>query len=254
MMFIAGAIEYLGKRFGYSTAYLNIKEHLKFLKSGYYSFNNPVDDFPKLFKNFNWNIDGNNDVEIKQIIRTTYHYQHIYELDDHTELIGYFQSEQFWGGDRDFIKWLFEPSEFVLEQLKPYESMFTGTPCAVHIRRGDYLKFPHVYATMDGDYVLRAKKELKDKKITHYVVFSDDMEWCKQTFRSKEFVFPDIKKDYLGMFMIGMCPHKIVANSAYSWFGAYLSDNGGEVVAPKEWVKDPKIDDSNVCPWYWIRV
>jgi len=254
MMFIAGAIEHLGKRFGYETAYLNIKDHLKFLTTGFYSFNNPVDELTGIFKNFNWNVDGNNDVAIKQIIRLPFKFEHIRELQDDTEIICYFQSEEYWGGDREFMQKLFEPSDFVLRQIEQYRHLFKGVPCAIHVRRGDYLKYPNVYDPVDVDYIERAKHVLRGYKITHYLVFSDDMKWCRDNLKGDKYVFVDLEKDYLGMFLIGECPYKIIANSAYSWWGAYLSRMGGVVVAPRNWVKDPKIDDSHVCPWYWKKI
>jgi len=85
-------------------------------------------------------------------------------------------------------------------------------------------------------------------------VFSDDMDWCKANLKGSDFVFISTGKDYLDMFLMSLCNQKIISNSTFSWWAAYLSPKGGEIIAPKDWIADPKIDDSHVCPWYWKKL
>lgn len=254
ILFQTAALEYLGKRFGYDTCYPNFEEHIKFLQGDFYNYNLHTEDFRFLFKNFNWHEEMVLEKSQSNIMRIPFAYNHITEMNDDTELIGYFQSEEFWGGERWFIKELFEPSDFLLKQLKQYDSLYDEVCCAVHVRRGDYLKFPDVYNTVSVDYINRARESLKGHYIEKYLVFSDDLDWCRENLKGSEYHFVDVEKDYLAMFLIGRCHYKIISNSSFSWFGAYLSPIGGLVIAPKRWIIKEDIDDSHVCPYYWKRV
>jgi hypothetical protein len=254
IMFITAAMEYAAKRFGYKSTYPNLREHIELLKSNFYNYNLKPDDLVKLFKNFNWHIGEEADDRVDRIIKVPYGYNNITDLTDNTMLLGYFQSEEYWGGERDFAMELFSPSEFVLDQLTRYAPILEGKPCAIHIRRGDYLKFPDIFPPIDIDYIKRARANTDGKGTSHYLVFSDDMRWCRDNLKGSEYVFVEPEADYLVLFLIGKCHNKIIANSSLSWWGAYLSDKGGEVFAPQRWFNKPDIDDNHICPWYWKRI
>jgi len=254
ILFVTAALEYLGKRFGYKTVYPNIKEHLNFLNGDFYNYNLYPYELPKIFKNFDWHINKKIKHKIDQVRRLPFTYSHIMEVEDNTHFISYFQSEEYWGGEKDFVQQLLEPSDFVLEQLKEYMYLFDEVTCCVHVRRGDYLNHPDIYHPVGVDYIEKAIKEFECHKIKKYLVFSDDLDWCKANLKGHNFMFMSTGKDYLDMFLMSLCEQKIISNSTFSWWAAYLSPKGGEIIAPKDWIADPKIDDSHVCPWYWKKL
>ena len=99
------------------------------------------------------------------------------------------------------------------------------------------------------------------QKITnpHFFIFSDDQKWVKDNFKIKyPIAFIDhnaSKKDYEDLRLMSLCKHNIIANSSFSWWGAWLNSNPKKIViAPKEWFADPSIDTSDLIPPGWIRL
>lgn len=128
-------------------------------------------------------------------------------------------------------KW-FEESK---EEIRTLFSQGIPAPIdmvAVHVRRGDYCNNPFYVNLMETDYYERAMAEFPD---CEFLVFSDDIGWCKQQeiFKNCEFSEADEVGD---MNLMSACVGVIMANSSFSWWGAYLSK--GKVVAPREWFTD----------------
>ena len=101
----------------------------------------------------------------------------------------------------------------------------------IHVRRGDYVNHPR-FVNLGMDYYHKAMKMVKGKRV---YVFSDDLNWCKKNF-PQEFVYVDYP-DYICFDMLKRCTSKIIANSTFSWWAAYLG--GGNIVAPSGWFHDP---------------
>lgn len=120
---------------------------------------------------------------------------------------------------------------------------------AIHVRRGDYVKNSFYVDLMETEYYKNAMAEFPGEGFT---VFSDDIEWCKQQDIFKDCYFSsntDEMKDL--QFMVAHKAH-IIANSSFSWWGAYLSPNKGKVIAPKAWYSDNI--ERTICPEEWIRL
>ena len=120
---------------------------------------------------------------------------------------------------------------------------------AIHVRRGDYVKNPFYVDLMETDYYQKAMDMFQGED---FIVFSDDIEWCKQQsiFKDCEFVQGDEIED---MNKMASCKGIIMANSSYSFWCAYLS-NADKIVAPsvEHWYSDGK--ERTVCPHNWIRL
>jgi len=108
---------------------------------------------------------------------------------------------------------------------------------SVHIRRGDYLKFPDIHPTVSLDYYIKAISDIKKRKdIKCVLVFSDDIQWCKTNFYADMIRYAEGLYDYEEMLLMSACTHNIIANSSFSWWGAYLNENPDKIVyAPKIW-------------------
>ena len=96
------------------------------------------------------------------------------------------------------------------------------------------------------DFYYKAIEYLENKlndNIT-YLVFSDDIKWCKENFNKKKFVFIDGEesdKDYLELYLMSLCKNFIIPNSTFSWWGCYLSKNKNKIIiSPKLWFKNKK--------------
>ncbi len=160
---------------------------------------------------------------------------------------GYFQSAKYFEIYRKILlNYLFFilPSEKRYLKKKFYEIYNNNIiSIALHIRRGDYLTVPNVFINLtETDYYKNSIIYFQEKfRKTNYkfVVFSDDQEWSKNYM--KEF-FPHIKpifpilKDYLELYLMSCCNHQIIANSSFSWWGAFLNNNPEKIIiAPKKW-------------------
>jgi hypothetical protein len=90
-----------------------------------------------------------------------------------------------------------------------------------------------------------------------FFVFSDDTNWCKENFPSTFHIVEGTDK-HEDLRLMASCKHAVVANSSFSWWGAWLGDNqaGRTVIAPRRWfaVEKDKADDTDIVPERWLRI
>ena len=129
---------------------------------------------------------------------------------------------------------------------------------SLHIRRGDYLKNP-MYNVCDEDYYVSAITYIKENvEAPKFYVFSDDPRWCKEFMKKMNVDYSIIEhnsgKDcFKDMFLMTQCRHNIIANSTFSWWGAWLNLHDEKiVVCPSIWIRGR---DFNPCleNWYHIK-
>jgi hypothetical protein len=142
------------------------------------------------------------------------------------KLYGYFQSEKYFADFADEVR-----KEFTFK--KKVEALSTNT-VSVHVRRGDYLNLSDHHPVCSLDYYKRAMNEFP--KDCRFLIFSDDKQWCQDNF-TKESCEVSLNTDPLeDLQLMSLCDHHIMANSSFSWWGAWLGGNKGKkVVAPKKW-------------------
>jgi hypothetical protein len=151
---------------------------------------------------------------------------------DNMDLIGYFQNENYFNGREEKIRELFEPSNFIKSKI---ESIDLQGITAIHVRRGDYLNFPLHHPIPTMDYYDRAIDNLKDQS-KNFMVFSDDIEWCKKKFPSN-FLFSEEKDEFVDLYKMSKCSNFIIANSSFSWWASFLSESSDKIIyAPENWV------------------
>lgn len=131
---------------------------------------------------------------------------------------------------------------------------------SVHIRRGDYLKADDIYGGICTDeYYQRAIKYIKKNVVNpKFYFFSDDIEWVKRRYNGDDCYYIDSSmfdnyQDWYDMCLMSSCRHNIIANSSFSWWGAWLNDNDEKIViAPERWLNNEDTPDI----WYdgWIRL
>lgn len=129
---------------------------------------------------------------------------------------------------------------------------------SLHVRRGDYLKLQDAYALCTKEYYEEAVKCICSRvgRPCHVFVFSDDLDWCRESLNLPvEVTFVDLKmpnRPELDMYLMSCCHHNVIANSSFSWWGAYLNRNPDKiVVAPKAWYVN---DETDIVPANWIRL
>ena len=99
-----------------------------------------------------------------------------------------------------------------------------------------------------------ALEHFSDKEYK-FLVFSDDIEWCKQVF-DDDFNFIEGEEDYVDLLLMARCKHNIIANSSFSWWGAWLNRNNNKrVIAPKKWFGSvANLDSKDLLPKGWITL
>jgi hypothetical protein len=180
---------------------------------------------------------------------------------DGTDLRGYFQSEKYFKHVRNELL----RNEFVFKTkvLKQGENFWSshsieGPVCSVHVRMGDYKILSDTHYNLNNNYYETAL--LKLPPCSRYIVFSDDLIEARNLLNpiaesfSRNFVYADLDYD-VSMLLMSWCDHHIIANSSFSWWGAWLSENNGSVVSPKNWFskKGPRSWKDIYCD-KWIIV
>lgn len=191
---------------------------------------------------------------------------------DNTFIWGYFQSYKY--VNEDLIKKTFvfkaplsEKNASLISKMKLEDSI------SLHIRRGDYTqkRYVNVYNQLDIDYYKKALEILAEKSDNPVIyVFSDDIAWARENLNftgcpiciKKGAKFEFISHNcadtaFEDMRLMSNCKHNIIANSSFSWWGAYLNNNPDKIViAPKNWFTDTdRADTKSLFPpsWYILE-
>ena len=168
------------------------------------------------------------------------------DLSDNTDISGYFQSEKYFLHCGEDIRKEFSFKNQALYQEVSIHMKSLPTKIGVHVRRGDYVKKQDFHPLCHPEYYKAAINELTTDLNDFVVyVFSDDIEWCKENFNSitnAKVIFDESGGDEQNYFQnqektlmkMTMCDRFIIANSSYSWWGAWLGKNE-KVIAPSQW-------------------
>ena len=128
-------------------------------------------------------------------------------------------------------------------------------PIALHIRRGDFLTNNANHNNLTLDYYATALSKFEDDR--NVIIFSDDTEWCKQQelFSGDRFLVSESSNPYVDLCLMSMCSDFIIANSSFSWWGAWLA-NKGTVIAPEKWFgpNNAHLDTSDLYPEHWTVI
>lgn len=175
-------------------------------------------------------------------------------------LIGFWQNPNYFEKyKKDLLIQFTLKDELSNEYLKLKSEMNKGESVAIHIRRGDYANNKHtlsVHGLMPLSYYKSAVKKIKTSSKKHkYFIFSDDPKWVKSNFtfiNNYHLVSEKINSDLEELFLISECKHQIIANSTFSWWGAWLNQYPKkQVIAPKNWMKAKKNIIKYIYPKDW---
>jgi hypothetical protein len=178
-------------------------------------------------------------------------------------LDGYWQSEKYFQAIAAVIKEQFAvrtPPD--VKNLELVQRIMSCESVGLHLRRGDYVtnpEFRRVHGLCDAQYYFQAVKLLLSEcERLEFFVFTDDPEWTKRHFQiPSSFVVVDHNgalRDYEDLRLLSLCKHTIMANSTFSWWGAWLNANGSKrVIAPGRWFR-AQMDESDLIPEGWQRL
>ncbi len=188
---------------------------------------------------------------------------------------GYWQSFKYFDKYQDSIRKAFSFRKEIYTENKRYADKINSceNSISIHIRRGDYDTNPTLKKLYGGictlDYYKKSFNYISqnvDNPI--FFLFSDDIPWVKRTLGEFDFNIEYIDQNiestkseighknngYVDMYLMTLCKHNIIANSSFSWWGAWLNSNNEKIViAPKKWFNDSR-DTSDLVPAQWIRL
>lgn len=160
----------------------------------------------------------------------TYEYTPVKLTDDSWDLAGYFQSSRYFAHHWDVIKPYFEFSAEIIsgaallwdEDAESFREPVIGT-CSLHVRRGDYVNLQQYHPVLPIEYYAKAISMLP-RTASHILVLSDDPAWCKENLGHLHpnmiFITGTEMQD---MYLMSQCNYHIIANSSFSWWGAFLN-------------------------------
>lgn len=164
---------------------------------------------------------------------------------------GYWQSEKYFLRVTDVIRKDFTFPEVSVRNKALAKEMSETLSVSIHVRRGDYLGgFP----VMDERYYEPAMTYFTEKYgDAYFYVFSNDITWCREHLKADKMTYIDWntgKESPYDMWLMTQCKHNIIANSSFSWWGAWLNCNKGkEVIAPSTWFYTEETPDVYCKDW-----
>ena len=187
-----------------------------------------------------------------------FHYNEIPEFQGNVYINGYFQSEKYFKEYRKDILDLFSyPVEYVDSIVDKYKDLLSQNACSIHVRRGDYLNSPNHHPIQSMNYYMKAIKQMPKDSV--FLIFSDDIAWCKANFPDlpEKFKFIEGNSDHEDLLLMSMCKNNIICNSSFSWWAAWLNNNPEKtVIIPSVWF-GPAYAHYNTEDLYcenWIKI
>jgi hypothetical protein len=178
-------------------------------------------------------------------------------------LEGSWQNEKYFIAIRDVLIRDFTLKNPLIYEVAEKIEENKGCSVSIHFRRGDYFKNPQtnsIHGVCSLDFYKNAIRKICTRIYNpNFFIFSDDMEWVKENLHINNkhyFVDSDtLLSDVDELFLMSRCSNHIIANSTFSWWGAWLSQNPDKIViAPQRWMRDTRYDYSDVLPNKWIKI
>lgn len=187
------------------------------------------------------------------------------EIEDNSYLDGYFQCEKYFKDIRQIILKQFTINQEVSNYTKEIENKIQNSQnsCSLHIRRGDFVNSTNIniHGACDIEYYKKAIQYLEEKvENINYFIFSDDIEWVKENLAIQNAIYIDSKEKRIpheDIYLMSLCKNNIIANSSFSWWGAWLNQNEKKmVIAPKRWFADDEMQkqSSDIVCESWVKI
>lgn len=174
-------------------------------------------------------------------------------ISNRLNLEGYFQSERYF--EEDLIREMFSIESRIESEIMEKNAGTFEDSCSIHIRREDYLNYPDIHPFLGINYYQRAITLMKERGYKRFLIFSDDLGWCRQHFVGGEYLFSDKNSyNYEDLILMSLCSSHIIANSTFSWWSAWLSKKPQTVIAPHTWFGSKGPQEHEIVPNKWIQI
>jgi hypothetical protein len=185
----------------------------------------------------------------------------IEQINKNSYIYGYFQSEKYFLNYKKDIAEAFQlklPPDSINAEL--IEKIKNCNSVSVHIRRGDYQNSPFELLGINEYYTKAIELINLQQDNPIFFIFTNDYEWTFAQFNNlnieKRFITHNREQNsYMDMILMSNCKHNICANSSFSWWGAWLNQNGKKtVIVPQNWFRKISSDNLDLVPTDWIKI
>lgn len=174
---------------------------------------------------------------------------------------GYFQSAKYFNNLKHISSIFKFKEETISQQSKEILSLITQcNSISIHIRRGDYISEnnKNLYGGICTKEYYQKAIDIMCSKVAnpHFFIFSNDIEWCKKNINLPHIYYVNCNKgkdSWQDMLLMSKCKHNIIANSTFSWWGAYLNENPQKVIISPSKLTN-RGDSPNLFPDSWIKL
>lgn len=174
------------------------------------------------------------------------------EATNSLKIKGFFQSSKYFEDIKDqLLNKYFTPSPEVERSLSRYN--VSPNSLGISVRRGDYLMLQNNHCVLSVEYYQSILDKYFSNNVDQICIFSDDLDWCKQVFGTHINYISDTPGTQL--FLMSKMKHLILSNSTFAWWGGYLNQNKGTIIAPDPWF-GPNYADKEVEDLYykdWLK-
>ena len=195
-------------------------------------------DVPKAFVFDEALLTNYNDIITDYIVNEQqFHFdESLFNISDNGDLQGYFQTDKYFKHIDSELRQLLTFKPHIQELANNLFPTVNGSTISIHVRRGDYVYLQQFHPTCTPEYYLTAAQQFSDVQ-PYFIIFSDDVSYCKRLFGDSEnIIYINNEDPYIDLCLMSMCDHNIIANSSFSWWGAWLNNNKNKkVIAPKTW-------------------
>jgi hypothetical protein len=162
--------------------------------------------------------------------------ENLFNINDYTDITGYLQSEKYFKHCSDKILNILKFKDSIFSSAKSHLPKTNKTLVAIHVRRGD-AAVPNPYHPLTGLEFFNPAINHFDKNEHHFVVCSDDYDWCNNVWGNDEnFSIVKTNSPYIDLCVMSLCDHHIISNSTFSWWSSYLSKNESKkIIVPLNW-------------------
>lgn len=171
------------------------------------------------------------EVRNPQMVENTYEFdENIFSCSE-GDLYGFFQTEKYFSHIEDDLRQDFTFHDIIYSTCYHYrKNILPKEVIALHVRRGDYLTDPN-FALLDISYYEKALEYFPEIEV---MIFSDDINWCRENFTSSRFKFSLSNNPFIDLCLMSLCDYHIISNSSFSWWGSWLAKSK-KTIAPKKW-------------------
>lgn len=180
---------------------------------------------------------------------------------DNTYLNGFWQSELYFKNIAQQIRADFTFNDKVIGLSRNWrDKILNVNSVSLHVRRGDYVSLSSAnifHGVCSIEYYKQAvQKIIATVGDVELFIFSDDLEWCRQNLVfNMPTHFVNTNDTFQDLYLMTQCKHNIIANSSFSWWGAWLNANSNKlVIAPKQWFADTSVNTKDMIPCSWIKL